>query len=155
MIPVTYSATLEWIEGGQTTIENFAADSETAFDDAAAATRAALTEGGAAMVMIQRLNATDAVATTITGGAPQSRTVTAPTIDELEVHIQEVKDEVGAATPFFRVDRNEPPFVFTVTRFSQILTLYYFLFFLVILPILGLRETPGRVPDTIAKPVTA
>jgi ubiquinol-cytochrome c reductase cytochrome b subunit len=155
MIPVTYSATLEWVEGGQTGTQNLSADSEVSFDDAAAATRATLTEGGAAMVMIQRLNATDATVMSVAGGTPQSRTVTASTIDELEVHIQEVKEEIGAAAPFFRVDRNEPPFVFTVTRFSQALTLYYFLFFLVILPILGLRETPGRVPDTIAKPVTA
>ncbi len=41
-----------------------------------------------------------------------------------------------------------------MTNFSQLLTLYYFLFFLVILPVLGLRERPERVPDTIAKPVT-
>ena len=33
------------------------------------------------------------------------------------------------------------------------LTAYYFLFFLLILPILGLRETPGRVPETIAKAI--
>ena len=47
------------------------------------------------------------------------------------------------------------PAAFTVTNLSQAATAYYFLFFLIILPILGLRETPGRVPDTIAKPVTA
>jgi hypothetical protein len=29
------------------------------------------------------------------------------------------------------------------------------MFFIVILPILGLRERPDRVPDTIAKPVLA
>jgi ubiquinol-cytochrome c reductase cytochrome b subunit len=51
-----------------------------------------------------------------------------------------------------QVIRNTP-FLFTVTRFAQLLTFYYFLFFIVILPILGLRETPNRVPDTIAKPV--
>jgi len=66
---------------------------------------------------------------------------------------REVKEEVGQAAPFYTVQRSFPP-AFTVTNFSQVLTLYYFLFFLVILPILGLRERPERVPDTIAKPVT-
>ena len=51
-------------------------------------------------------------------------------------------------------DGVKTPFTFTVTRLSQIATFYYFFFFLVLLPVLGLRETPGRVPDTIAKPVT-
>ena len=45
------------------------------------------------------------------------------------------------------------PARFTVTNFSLLLTIYYFAFFLLILPILGLRERPERVPDTIAKPI--
>jgi ubiquinol-cytochrome c reductase cytochrome b subunit len=154
IVPATFSATLNWIEGGQTTTQAVNAPSESAFDEAAQAARAAMTEQGAAMVMIQRENATDAVATGVSGGSAQTRTVTASTQDELEAAIQEVKDEVGTSAPFFRVERSLP-FTFTVTRFSQVLTLYYFLYFLVILPLLGLRETPGRVPDTIAKPVTA
>lgn len=40
-----------------------------------------------------------------------------------------------------------------VVDFSRILTLYYFAFFLVILPVLGVIEKPKRLPDTIAKPV--
>ncbi len=46
-------------------------------------------------------------------------------------------------------------FKFTVTNFAQVFTLYYFAFFLVILPVLGLVEKPGAVPDTIAKSVGA
>lgn len=42
---------------------------------------------------------------------------------------------------------------FTVTTFSQLLTAYYFAFFLVILPVLGLTERPTRIPDTIAKSI--
>jgi ubiquinol-cytochrome c reductase cytochrome b subunit len=42
---------------------------------------------------------------------------------------------------------------FTVTNFAQVNTLYYFAFFLVVLPVLGLVEKPGAVPDTIAKAV--
>ena len=44
---------------------------------------------------------------------------------------------------------------FKVTQFSQVLTAYYFAFFLIILPVLGLRETPNREPDTIAKAIGA
>ena len=64
-----------------------------------------------------------------------------------------MKAEVGQAAPFFSIERHSPA-RFTVTNFSLLLTIYYFLFFLVILPVLGLRERPERVPDTIAKPVT-
>jgi ubiquinol-cytochrome c reductase cytochrome b subunit len=36
---------------------------------------------------------------------------------------------------------------------SRILTLYYFGYFLVIVPLMGLRETPLKVPATISEPV--
>ena len=72
---------------------------------------------------------------------------------ELEEEITEAKAEVGARRAVLRHRRGMTPFLFTVTRLAQLLTFYYFLFFLVILPLLGLRETPDRVPDTIAKPV--
>jgi ubiquinol-cytochrome c reductase cytochrome b subunit len=79
--------------------------------------------------------------------------VSAADLQELEAEITAAKNEIGQAAPFFSIERHQPA-RFTVTNLSQLLTLYYFLFFLIILPILGLRETPGRVPDTIAKPVT-
>ena len=87
------------------------------------------------------------------GGTLQSVMVTAPNADVRETEVAARKTEIGARAPFFQITRNAP-FVFTVTMLAQLLTLYYFLFFLVILPLLGLRETPGRVPDTIAKSVT-
>jgi ubiquinol-cytochrome c reductase cytochrome b subunit len=109
---------------------------------------------GASLTMVERQNATQARIVGVTGGTQQNRVITAGTPDDLELRIQEAKEEIGAArTPFFSIERVTPPFVFTVTRLAQIGTFYYFLFFLVLLPILGLRETPGRVPDTIAKPV--
>src|SRR5688572_4098626 len=37
--------------------------------------------------------------------------------------------------------------------FARLLTLYYFAYFLVITPLLGLRETPLPVPATISEPV--
>ncbi|MBY0448930.1 MAG: cytochrome b N-terminal domain-containing protein, partial [Hyphomonadaceae bacterium] len=40
-----------------------------------------------------------------------------------------------------------------VVDFSRILTAYYFGYFLVVLPVLGIIEKPRRLPDTIAKPV--
>ena len=41
----------------------------------------------------------------------------------------------------------------SIVWFSRALTLYYYAYFLVILPILGWRERPSRVPDTISTPV--
>jgi len=86
-------------------------------------------------------------------GAAQTAEVTAHTADELETAISDRKAEIGQAAPFFEVVR-QSPFVFTVTMLAQALTAYYFLFFLLILPLLGLRERPDAAPDTIAKSVT-
>lgn len=105
------------------------------------------------MVAVNRSGATEGTATVVNGGAVQTRAVRASTQDELETAIAAAKAEIGGNAPFFSVQRHVP-FTFTVTRLSQLLTAYYFLFFLIILPLLGLREKPGRVPDTIAKPVT-
>ena len=101
-----------------------------------------------------REGATTGQARGVIGGAERTETVSGETIDEMEAAIGELKTQVGQAAPFFVVERRMP-MAFTVTNFSQILTAYYFLFFLVLLPLLGLTERPGRVPDTIAKPVTA
>jgi hypothetical protein len=105
------------------------------------------------MTAVIRTGATAGTLRVVSGGTAQTRSVEGDTGDLLEEHITEVKEEVGQAAPFFSIERRSPA-RFTVTNFSQVLTLYYFLFFLVILPILGLRERPERVPDTIAKPVT-
>jgi len=42
---------------------------------------------------------------------------------------------------------------FTFLHLGQLLTLYYFAYFLVILPVLGLRETPKDEPESIHKSV--
>jgi quinol-cytochrome oxidoreductase complex cytochrome b subunit len=148
-----YSATLEWVEGGTVSSGAFSAGSAGEFAAMAAQKRASMAgEGG--MAMVTRENATDAQITAVTGGERQTRSVSAANIEELEAVIQEAKVEVGARAPFFLTTRQSPA-TFTVTNFSQLLTFYYFFFFLALLPLLGLRETPGRVPDTIAKPVTA
>jgi quinol-cytochrome oxidoreductase complex cytochrome b subunit len=148
-----FSSTLSWVAGGQVTERPIDAAGAT-WSDAADAAVAALREEGATMTAVTRTGASAGVIRGIIGGSPQSRTVEGQTADELEEHITEVKEEVGQGAPFFSVERRVPP-LFTVTNFAQVLTLYYFLFFLVILPILGLRERPDRVPDTIAKPVLA
>jgi quinol-cytochrome oxidoreductase complex cytochrome b subunit len=155
LVPTTFSATLTWTQGGQVVTEQFNAPSVADFDEAAAAARAAMTERGATQTAVVREGATNATITGVIGGGQQTRPVSAGTIDELETEISELKSEVGAAAPFFRVERRTPPLVFTVTTLSQIATFYYFFFFLVLLPLLGLRERPNRVPDTIAKPVIA
>ena len=61
----------------------------------------------------------------------------------------EVNKLQGAAKTVVR----HVPFRFVVTNLAQLLAGYYFLFFLVILPLLGLRERPDRTPETIAKSV--
>lgn len=58
----------------------------------------------------------------------------------------------GAQQPDMVV-ANLGAFKVTVTNFAQLNTLYYFAFFLVILPLLGLIEKPDAVPETIAKAV--
>jgi quinol-cytochrome oxidoreductase complex cytochrome b subunit len=45
------------------------------------------------------------------------------------------------------------PTGFTVTWASRILALYYYAYFLVVLPLLGLKEKPLPVPDSISTPV--
>ena len=105
------------------------------------------------MTAVIRTGATTGTLRVVSGGSPQTRSVDGDTADLLETHIAEVKEEVGAAAPFFSIERSSPA-RFTVTNLSLLLTIYYFAFFLLILPILGLRERPERVPDTIAKPVT-
>ena len=45
------------------------------------------------------------------------------------------------------------PTGFTVVMLSQILTLYYYAYFLLVLPILGLTEKPLPVPESISAPV--
>ncbi len=154
LLPTTFSATLNWVEGGQAIeLPVRAATSGDWGEAAAEAERVLREERGAGMTAVIRTRQREGRAQGVVGGAAQTQTLRAGTIDDLEAQIGELKVRVGQATPFFNIERRTPPVVFTVTRLSQIMTLYYFLFFLVILPVLGLREKPGRVPDTIAKPV--
>ncbi|HTK34764.1 MAG TPA: cytochrome b N-terminal domain-containing protein, partial [Caulobacteraceae bacterium] len=48
---------------------------------------------------------------------------------------------------------NGDPTGFTVTWLSRILAVYYYAYFLVVLPLLGLKEKPLPVPDSISTPV--
>ncbi|MCA8885668.1 MAG: hypothetical protein KDA35_03530, partial [Hyphomonadaceae bacterium] len=148
-----FSATMNWVTGGQVTERSIRATSESEWQQAADAAVAELRSQGAGMTAVTREGATSGRITGVIGGNQQTRVVSGDTSELLEEHITEVKQEVGPATPFFAVERSSPA-RFTVTNFSLLLTFYYFLFFLVILPVLGLRERPERVPDTIAKPVT-
>ena len=44
---------------------------------------------------------------------------------------------------------------FSITHLSQIGTAFYFAFFIIIMPLLGLFETPRALPESIAKAVLA
>ena len=147
-----YTSELTWVQGGQIVTREISVGAPSQFEAAAEAARAELTAQGATMTTVVREGGTTATVTGVVGGTEQTRTVTGTGIENLETHITEAKNEIGQAAPFFEV-RRAIPFEFTVTKFAQVLTAYYFLFFLLLLPILGLRETPGRVPETIAKPI--
>jgi quinol-cytochrome oxidoreductase complex cytochrome b subunit len=56
---------------------------------------------------------------------------------------------IPAKVGFTLIDANINSYVWL----SRILTLYYFAYFLLIVPIMGLRETPLPVPATISEPV--
>ncbi len=153
LAPATFSATLNWVEGGEVRQEPVSADSDAGYAEAASAAEQALRGQGAALVASSRTGETTGAARGVFGGTARSQSVSAGTMEELDAAIGEAKTAAAASAPYFIVERRVP-FTFTVTRLSQLLTAYYFLFFLVILPVLGLIETPRRVPDTIAKPVT-
>jgi hypothetical protein len=148
-----FRATLSWVEGGSVTEARITAPSANAWEETASNAEEAARADGATMTAVRRESATEGVMRIVRGGAVRSETVSGETADEMETHIGEAKEALGQAAPFYTVERRTPA-TFTVTNLSQLGTAYYFLFFLLILPILGLRETPGRVPDTIAKPVT-
>jgi ubiquinol-cytochrome c reductase cytochrome b subunit len=89
-----------------------------------------------------------------TGG--QQIAATGHTLEAAEKAFEKQRDAaVGAGASGALAKTVHTPFQFKVTQLSQILTFYYFAFFLLILPILGLRETPNRVPETIAKAIGA
>jgi quinol-cytochrome oxidoreductase complex cytochrome b subunit len=86
-------------------------------------------------------------------GTAQTFTLTGSSLEAVEEAYAERKDEIVAqgGTPVARTVTS--PMQFKVTQLAQVLTAYYFAFFLIILPLLGLSEKPGRVPETIAKAV--
>jgi quinol-cytochrome oxidoreductase complex cytochrome b subunit len=96
----------------------------------------------------------EGVATTASGQR-QSYSGSGATIEAAEKAFAKQKAVAVAAGATPQTSTTVTPFQFKVTQLSQILTFYYFAFFLLILPILGLRETPGRVPETIAKAIGA
>jgi ubiquinol-cytochrome c reductase cytochrome b subunit len=83
-------------------------------------------------------------------GANQVMTVTGRTADVAEKAAQREVDRLRGAA---KTVRTIEPFRFVVTNLAQVLAAYYFLFFLVLLPVLGLGERPNQTPETIAKSV--
>jgi ubiquinol-cytochrome c reductase cytochrome b subunit len=147
-----YTATLTWAEGGSLASRPLSAASAEAMGSAIEDATAEMKQQGAQIVYIERASATAATAQSITGGTLQSKSLSAPSADAVEAEIAAAKAALPADVPFVQVTR-ETPFVFTVTRFSQVLTAYYFLFFLVILPLLGLSENPRGVPASITQAI--
>ncbi|MES1158613.1 MAG: hypothetical protein ABUL42_01845, partial [Terricaulis silvestris] len=149
-----YQANLTWYEGGTVDRSAFTvASPDLMVSEMDRQHAAAMAKPGANAVFIQREGGVRATLVSVAGGTQHTQAVTARTSEELDAEVNAAKTAIGGKAPFVSVARNIP-FVFSVTQLAQLLTAYYFLFFLVILPLLGLRETPGRVPDTIAKSVT-
>ncbi len=53
------------------------------------------------------------------------------------------------------VDANVPGTAFPLVWVARFGTIYYYAFFWLLMPLVGLIEKPGRLPDSIAKPVLA
>jgi quinol-cytochrome oxidoreductase complex cytochrome b subunit len=148
-----FKATLTWVEGGEVRQQPIQAADAGGMGAAVAEAEKKLRADGAEVVLIRHTSATEGVALGSFGGVLHHESVTGATGDEMETAITDMKKQVGARAPFYEVVR-ETPFVFTITILAQALTAYYFLFFLAILPLMGLFERPGAVPDTIAKSAT-
>jgi ubiquinol-cytochrome c reductase cytochrome b subunit len=71
----------------------------------------------------------------------------------LEAAISEQREALIAEGAQLTETSRRLAYRFTVTNLAQLLTAFYFAFFLIILPVLGLRETPSRVPETVAKSI--
>ena len=82
-------------------------------------------------------------------GAKKVETVSHEKADVADKLAQAKVNEAGVKATI----KAYPATIFNVTSLSQVSTLYYFLFFLIILPLLGLRERPNQVPETIAKSI--
>jgi quinol-cytochrome oxidoreductase complex cytochrome b subunit len=74
-------------------------------------------------------------------------------LKEQTVSMEKYAETKLALGESIRFSQEKPAMKVDVTLFGQILTIYYFAFFLLILPILGLRETPRKLPVSISDPV--
>jgi ubiquinol-cytochrome c reductase cytochrome b subunit len=148
-------ASISYVQGGTLNRQSIIAADGPTLQSVITAQEAALRQAGAGIVHVERDSATAGALITISGGTTQTVSVAAKTEDELEKAIEAKRAELFAGgAQLIQTDRNMA-YRFTVTNLSQVLTAYYFLFFLVVLPLLGIRETPARVPETVAKSIAA
>jgi ubiquinol-cytochrome c reductase cytochrome b subunit len=145
--------TVRWFEGSEVRTEQVSVSDSADLRLAMANAEVALRDQGAVLVLANATGQTSAEVQGVFGGTERSEVLSAKGVDEANAMAAELlaglpSGGVAEVTP-------QPAFRFTVTMLSQLLTAYYFAFFLLILPLLGLREQPSRVPDTIAKAVAA
>jgi len=145
-----YEAKLSWVAGGQVAEQPVQGADRKALDAAIGSGVANLKSTGAQLVHVRRISASTATIVAVSGGALETRALSAHTSDEVETLVTRARNQVGAGAPFFQIERRAPQVVITVTHLAQMLTAYYFLFFLIILPLLGLRETPSKEPESIS-----
>jgi ubiquinol-cytochrome c reductase cytochrome b subunit len=106
-----------------------------------------------AIVHVERESATAARVITVAGGTVASVEVAYHDEAGLEAAISEQREALIAEGAQLTETSRRLAYRFTVTNLAQLLTAFYFAFFLIILPVLGLRETPSRVPETVAKSI--
>jgi ubiquinol-cytochrome c reductase cytochrome b subunit len=159
-----HRATLSYVSGGQVTVTPVTAANGPALQGAIEAGVAQLREAGAGIVHVERESSTAARLITVSGGTPSTLEVNAhadgeghsgPIMTEevLEAEVAAARAGLFANGAQLVETERRLAYRFTVTNLSQLLTAFYFAFFLIILPVLGLRETPTRVPETVAKSI--
>ena len=72
-----------------------------------------------------------------------------------DVPVAQGREAAGTVLVQMGVEADGSPSGLNVTHLAQIGTLYYFGFFLVIMPLLGLFETPKQLPNSITEAVLA
>jgi ubiquinol-cytochrome c reductase cytochrome b subunit len=147
-----HRATITYVSGGQLNATPVTAADGPGLQTVIMEQSAVLSQDGS-IVHAERDSATAARLLTVTGGTTQTVEVAAHEETDLDALINEKRAELFAGGAQLTSTSRHLSYRFTVTNLSQCLTAFYFAFFLIILPLLGLRETPSRVPETVAKSI--
>jgi len=147
-----HRAVIEYVRGGSVVSASVTAPDGPSLQSAIEEQVETLSETNA-IVHVERESATAARVITVAGGTVASVEVAYHDEAGLEAAIAEQREALIAEGAQLTETSRRLAYRFTVTNLAQLLTAFYFAFFLIILPVLGLRETPSRVPETVAKSI--